>query len=105
MKGVAWWHQACVVVVSMGAGSWSPRATVCQKEEPVRRLLVLITVVILVLVTAGTALAASGPAGPAPNSGDCSPDGSGLDGHYGEVDSGMGPAPSSGDGDSDGSGF
>jgi len=70
-----------------------------------RKLFVLITVVILVLVTAGTALAANGPA---PQSGDGVPDGSGLDSPFGaNVDGevGVGPAPNSGDGVSDGSGF
>ena len=50
----------------------------------------------------------SGPLGPAPNSGDCDPDGSGLDspnGPNGESDGGQGPAPNSGDGVPDGSGF
>ena len=57
---------------------------------------------ILVFTMAGTALAA-GP-GPAPNSGDCIPDGSGFDGPMG-TGTGQGPAPNSGDGIPDGSGF
>ena len=48
--------------------------------------------------------------GPAPNSGDCDPDGSGFDrtepcandGSFGDA---VGPAPNSGDGIPDGSGF
>ena len=49
--------------------------------------------------------------GPAPNSGDCVPDGSGFDapnGANGNIGSGsgpLGPAPNSGDGIPDGSGF
>jgi len=72
-----------------------------------RKMLVLLVVVMLFLVTAGSALAASGPVGPAPNSGDCIPDGSGFDGPNGPVnsDGGVGPAPNSGDGIPDGSGF
>ena len=49
-----------------------------------------------------------GPTGPAPNSGDGDPDGSGIDspaGPNGGTDPGEGPAPNSGDGDPDGSGF
>jgi hypothetical protein len=74
-----------------------------RKEEPVRKLLVLVTVVILILATAGTALAANGPVGPAPNSGDGVSDGSGFD--RADVGGGVGPAPNSGDGIPDGSGF
>jgi len=50
----------------------------------------------------------SGPAGPAPNSGDGVSDGSGFDGPNGSNgggDGGAGPAPNSGDGVPDGSGF
>ena len=91
----------------MGAGGRSPRTAISHKEEPVRKLFVLITVVVLVLLTAGTTLAASGPVGPAPSSGDCIPDGSGFDGPNGPIGSegGVGPAPNSGDGIPDGSGF
>ena len=52
--------------------------------------------------------ASSGPAGPAPNSGDGISDGSGVDSPNGanaDGDVGEGPAPNSGDGTSDGSGF
>ncbi|MFC2008993.1 hypothetical protein ACFLUT_02965 [Chloroflexota bacterium] len=65
-----------------------------------RKLLVLLVVVMLFLVTAGSALAASGPAGPAPNSGDGVHDGSGFEepfGPYGDTDVGTGPAPDSSD--------
>lgn len=46
--------------------------------------------------------------GPAPNSGDCVPDGSGMHavvGPVGHSDKARGPAPNSGDGIPDGSGF
>ncbi len=45
--------------------------------------------------------------GPAPNSGDCIPDGSGFDQPNRQNDAapGVGPAPNSGDGVPDGSGF
>jgi len=58
---------------------------------------------ILAFALAGTAVAAGkGYASPAPNSGDCIPDGSGFDRPSG---SGVGPAPNSGDCIPDGSGF
>ena len=61
---------------------------------------------ILVFTIAGVVSAASGPMGPAPNSGDCIPDGSGFEAPNGPVgDNGAGPAPNSGDGIPDGSGF
>ncbi|MFC2008994.1 hypothetical protein ACFLUT_02970 [Chloroflexota bacterium] len=73
-----------------------------------RRLLVLLVVVFMVLATAGTALAAN-ERGPAPNSHDGIPDGSGFEDDFepfGSADDGMvGPAPNSGDGIPDGSGF
>jgi len=73
----------------------------------VRKLLVLLIVVMLFLVTAGSALAASEPLGPNPLAGDGIPDGSSLASPYGPMnsDGGEGPAPSSGDGDPAGSGF
>jgi len=64
----------------------------------------------LVVALAGTALAA-GPMGPAPNSGNGIPDGSGFDGPNGTIGSlglgsgPIGPAPNSGNGIPDGSGF
>ena len=77
-----------------------------------KKLLVIIAVLVMVLATSGIALAdSSGPMGPAPNSGDGNPDGSGFEepnGPNGDVGSGsgpVGPAPNSGDGDPDGSGF
>ena len=72
----------------------------------------LVIVAILAVVIAGTVAAdSSGPMGPAPNAGDCIPDGSGFDdpnGPNGNIGSGsgpIGPAPNSGDGIPDGSGF
>ena len=68
--------------------------------------------IILTVIAAGAAFAAnSTPQGPAPNSGDCIPDGSGLDSPNGpnaDIGSGTGPAgpaPNAGDGIPDGSGF
>ena len=72
-----------------------------------------VCIAILLLVCAsmfcGIVAAAEEPisAGPAPNSGDGDPDGSGFDEPNWQNDdrSGIGPAPNSGDGDPDGSGF
>ena len=70
----------------------------------------LLVATILTLLLAGTAFAADS-VGPAPNSGDGDPDGSGLEypnGPIGETgsDSGpVGPAPNSGDCDPDSSGL
>jgi hypothetical protein len=52
-------------------------------------------------------VAAANSFGPAPNSGDCIPDGSGFDqpNQQNSDNGGMGPAPNSGDGIPDGSGF
>jgi len=67
--------------------------------------------VALMLVGPVIALAAVGPCGPAPNSGDGVSDGSGLEAPFGanedRVGGGdaFGPAPQSGDGVSDGSGL
>ena len=70
-----------------------------------RKLLVVLAVVTLLLVTAGTTLAApNGLDGPAPNYGDGVSDGSGFDRDDLQTP-GVGPAPNSGDGVSDGSGF
>lgn len=72
-------------------------------------LLLMIAAVMSFVVPA--AVLADGPMGPAPNSGDCIPDGSGFDspnGPAGNVGSGsgpVGPAPNAGDGIPDGSGF
>ena len=82
------------------------------KEESVKTLLVIIVVITLFVAATGIAVADSaGPMGPAPNSGDCDPDGSGFESPNGpnsnqvSVPVSMGPAPNSGDGDPDGSGF
>jgi len=72
--------------------------------------LALVLAAVLALALAGTALAAKGPMGPAPNSGDCISDGSGFEIPMGPAGTGLGsgprgPAPNSGDGIPDGSGF
>ncbi len=82
-------------------------------KKLVRYLGIAVTLTaVLVVSLASVAFAAnSTPMGPAPNSGDCVPDGSGFDGPngpVGDVGSGsgpVGPAPNSGDGIPDGSGF
>lgn len=69
--------------------------------------------VLFIALLSGVAFAAgsAGPMGPAPNSGDGIPDGSGFEapnGPNGETGLGsgpQGPAPNSGDGIPDGSGF
>jgi hypothetical protein len=83
-----------------------------KQEEFMKKLLVILAVAIMLIATSGIAFADSnGPMGPAPNSGDCVPDGSGFDSPNGpnaDVGSGsgpVGPAPNSGDGIPDGSGF
>ena len=66
-------------------------------------LLVIATIIILLVASSGFAVADGvGPNGPAPNSGDGIPDGSGMDDW---PNGGRGPAPNSGDGIPDGSGF
>ncbi len=69
-----------------------------------------IGIAILVLLFASMACgiaSANNAVGPAPNSGDCIPDGSGFDqpNRQNQDTIGMGPAPNSGDGVPDGSGF
>ena len=65
--------------------------------------LALAVTAILVIALTSAAFAATS-AGPAPNAGDCIPDGSGFVDHPG-IGQGVGPAPNSGDGVPDGSGF
>jgi hypothetical protein len=65
-----------------------------------RRLLVLMLAATLVFAVGAMTTAFESP-GPAPNSGDGIPDGSGFDGSPGP----FGPAPSAGDGALDGSGM
>ena len=68
----------------------------------------LLVVVSLLVLGSGIALAANGPSGPAPNSGDGIPDGSGLEAPNGPNGTEIGvngPAPNSGDCESNGSGF
>jgi hypothetical protein len=59
--------------------------------------------IIFVPAFCGSTVADDNSYGPAPNSGDGIPDGSGLD--PSDWSSGKGPAPNSGDGIPDGSGF
>ena len=74
------------------------------------RLAILLSTILVVSLTCVYAFCADADAespGPAPNSGDCVPDGSGYDRTDWPNDDnpGKGPAPNSGDGDPDGSGF
>ncbi|XHH07800.1 MAG: hypothetical protein ACFCUE_09495 [Candidatus Bathyarchaeia archaeon] len=66
-----------------------------------------VVIVVLLLVSIVCGVAAVNAVGPAPNSGDGVPDGSGFDqpNHQNPDNIGMGPAPNSGDGVPDGSGF
>jgi hypothetical protein len=71
---------------------------------------ILIIAAIVAIVVAGVAIAAAGNQGmnhgPAPNSGDCIPDGSGFASFDGQGPGyGPGPAPNSGDGVPDGPGW
>jgi hypothetical protein len=64
---------------------------------------------VVALIVVGCTIAIAGSAmadgmGPAPNAGDCIPDGSGFDSPNGSGN-GPGPAPNSGDGISDGPGW
>ena len=76
-------------------------------------LVILLSTILLVSFTASMVLNVHGNVttdngvGPAPNSGDGDPDGSGFDqpNRQNEDNIGKGPAPNSGDGDPDGSGF
>ena len=75
-----------------------------------KKFLAILVIIMSLVVCCGPALAtASGPSGPAPNSGDGVPDGSGMDGSNGPNGDGSGtgegpngPAPNSGDGVPDG---
>ncbi len=71
---------------------------------------ILIIGVIVAIIIAGAAIATAGnygkSPGPAPNSGDGIPDGSGFDSFSGKgPGNGPGPAPNSGDGIPDGPGW
>jgi hypothetical protein len=64
-----------------------------------------ITIVVLLFASMICGIAAAN-VGPAPNSGDCIPDGSGFEQpNRLNTGNGNGPAPNSGDGSPDGSGF
>ena len=70
-----------------------------------RSILIIGSLLIVLVAIVGTSVADE--MGPAPNSGDCDPDGSGFDPPAGPMDSGYGPgpAPNSGDGIPDGPGW
>ena len=72
---------------------------VIDKEEGMKKIIVLILVVFLLFSFGSVIIAAPGPA---PNSGDGVPEGSGLDAPFGN---GPGPAPNSHDGIPDGPGW
>ena len=61
-----------------------------------------VVLIVVVIMSLGASFALSDPQGPAPNSGDGTPDGSGFESLPSQ---GPGPAPNSGDGIPDGSGF
>ncbi|HJX31741.1 MAG TPA: hypothetical protein VJ624_07820 [Thermodesulfobacteriota bacterium] len=72
-----------------------------------KKLIVVLIAVLFLFSSsafAGRGSGPKGPRGPAPNSGDCIPDGSGFEGPN-DQGFGRGPAPNSGDGIPDGSGF
>ncbi len=72
--------------------------------QKMTKIIAVVAVLTVTMLCIGAASATGVPTspGPAPNSGDCIPDGSGLE--HPETP-GMGPAPNSGDGIPDGSGF
>jgi len=68
-----------------------------------KKIMVSILIVVFLMFSFGSmVIAESGPQGPAPNSGDGEPDGSGFEEPFGN---GLGPAPNSGDGIPDGPGW
>ena len=75
---------------------------VINKEEEMKKITVLILIVAFLMFSFGSMVIAA--RGPAPNSGDCDPDGSGFVEPLGNG-SGRGPAPNSGDCDPDGPGW
>ena len=76
-------------------------------DKIMKKIGIAILVLVFASMVCGIASADSNSVGPAPNSGDCIPDGSGFDqSNQQNPDSpGKGPAPNSGDGIPDGSGF
>ena len=65
-----------------------------------RKIITFILIIVLLVFSFGNIGFAQ--RGPAPNSGDCYPDGPGWEESYGN---GRGPAPNAGDGDPDGPGW
>jgi len=75
--------------------------------KKVTSIITIVAVLTMAMLCVGAVSAAANSSispGPAPNSGDGIPDGSGFDGPNGDG-SDVGPAPNSGDGIPDGSGF
>lgn len=72
-----------------------------------KKIGIVLSVLVFASLICGIASAVSSSVGPAPNSGDCIPDGSGFDhpNRNNQDSHGKGPAPNSGDGIPDGSGF
>ena len=75
------------------------------KEEKMKKYIVLILIVAFLMISFGCTTITSNTPGPAPNSGDGVPDGSGLDAPDAPFGVDPAEAPNSGDGVSDKSGF
>ena len=91
-------------------GDWTPgrqKHHIHSNEgSAMKKLLVLISLILLLGGTVSSVMSAGGPSGPAPSSGDGVSEGSDLDsGPNSDAGDAPGPAPNSGDGVSDGSGF
>ena len=80
-------------------------------KRMIKLLGVTLAIAAILTVALAATVSAAGPMGPAPNSGDCIPDGSGFESPIGpNTDTGsgkgpVGPAPNAGDCIPDGSGF
>jgi len=88
---------------------------IINKEEEMKKIIMLILIIIFLAFSFSSMVIGKNAAGPAPNSGDCVPDGSGFkwddngepvdpDFPFGSGDA-PGPAPNSGDGIPDGPGW
>jgi len=69
-----------------------------------KKKLIILGIAAMVIAGVGLATADTEGMGPAPNSGDCIPDGSGFESPNGQ-NNGPGPAPNAGDGVSDSPGW
>jgi hypothetical protein len=69
-----------------------------------KKIMILLAIFTIFVLGVTVAIASNNGTGPAPNSGDCIPDGSGFDSPNGSGN-GPGPAPNSGDGIPDGPGW